>query len=192
MTLMAIPSIRRTRLDDRVVIDASVALAYLREEVGTAAAKAAVAAWTDSSTELLVPSHFWIEVTNSLVRRHSQPPSAVVEHFVDLDVIGVRTVEPDRPALLLAIDQMVRSDLSAYDAMYLALALSMDARLATLDRRLAVAAGEQGVLIGSSGKGLAERRAAYSAPRETYAGWSHSAIVGAHIAELRRRALPEG
>jgi len=192
MTLMAIPSIRRTRLADRVVIDASVALAYLREEVGTAAAKAAVAAWTDSSTELLVPSHFWIEVTNSLVRRHSQPPSAVVEHFVDLDVIGVRTVEPDRPALLLAIDQMVRSDLSAYDAMYLALALSMDARLATLDRRLAVAAGEQGVLIGSSGKGLAERRAAYSAPRETYAGWSHSAIVGAHIAELRRRALPEG
>jgi predicted nucleic acid-binding protein len=175
-------------LADRVVIDASVALAYLREEVGTAAARAAVATWTDSSTELLVPSHFWIEVTNSLVRRHAQPPSAVVEHFFDLDVLGVRTVEPDRPALLLAIDQMVRSGLSAYDAMYLALALSMDARLATLDRRLAEAAGEAGMLIGSSGKGLAESRAAYSAPRETYAGWSHSAIVGAHIAELRRRA----
>ncbi len=105
---------------DRVVVDASVGLAYLRDEVGTAAARAAVAAWSDSATELLVPSHFWIEVTNSLVRRHAHPPSAVVEHFVDLDVLGVRTVEIDRPLLLLAIDQMVRSGLSAYDAMYLA------------------------------------------------------------------------
>lgn len=173
---------------DRVVVDASVGLAYLRDEVGTAAARAAVAAWSDSATELLVPPHFWIEVTNSLVRRHSHPPSAVIEHFVDLDVLGVRTVEPDRPLLLLAIDQMVRSGLSAYDAMYLALALSMDALLATLDGRLAEAAGEAGMLLGSTGRGAAESHAAYIPTRETYAGWSHSAIVGAHIAELRRAA----
>lgn len=188
MILMVIRSTQRTRLADRVVVDASVGLAYLRDEVGTAAARAAMAAWIDSSTELLVPSHFWIEVTNSLVRRHAQPPSTVVEHFVDLDVLGLRTVEPDRPLLLLAIDQMVRSGLSAYDAMYLAVALSMEARLATLDRRLAEAAGEEGILIGSPDKGVAENRGVYRSTGQTYAGWSHSAIVGAHIAELRRRA----
>ena len=188
MTPMAIRSTRRTRLADRVVVDASVALACLRNEVGTAVARAAVAAWNDSSTELLVPSHFWIEVTNALMRRHARPPADVVEALVYLDELGVRTVEPDRPQLLLAIDHMVRTGLSAYDAMYLALALSMDARLATLDRRLAEAAGEAGLLIGPAGKGLAESRAVYGSTRETHAGWSYSAIVGAHIAELRRKA----
>ncbi len=180
-----------TNVVERVVVDASVALAFLRDEIGTPPARAAVATWAETSRELLVPSHFWLEVTNVLGGRYAQPPSAVVEHFVDLDVLGVRAIEPDRPLLLLAIDQMVRSGLSAYDAMYLALALSMHARLATLDRRLAEAAGEQGVLIGSTGRGAAESRAAYSPNRETYAGWSHSAIVGAHIAELRRAAADE-
>jgi len=165
-----------------------VALACLRNEVGTAAARAAVAGWNDSSTELLVPSHFWIEVTNTLIRRHARPPADVVEALVYLDELGVRTDEPDRPQLLLAIDHMVRAGLSAYDAMYLALALSMDARLATLDRRLAEAAGEAGLLIGPAGKGLAESLGGYCSTRETHAGWSYSAIVGAHIAELRRKA----
>ena len=173
---------------DRVVVDASVALALLRDEVGTRAARSAVAAWNDFETALLVPSHFWIEVSNALLRRHARPPAEVVEALVYLDGLGVRTVEPDRPLLLLAIDQMVRSGLSAYDAMYLALALSMEAQLATLDGRLAEAAGESGILIGSAGKGLAESHAPYGSTRESYAGWSHSAIVGAHIAELRRRA----
>jgi len=84
---------------------------------------------------------------------------------------------------------MVRSRLSAYDAIYLALALSTDSRLATLDRRLAEAAGDAGLLIGDAR--VSEPRSAYRADADSYAGWSHTAIVGAHIAELRRQAQLE-
>lgn len=117
------------------------------------------------------------------------PPDEVVGHLVDLNHLGLRTIEGDRPLLLLAMDQMVRSGLSAYDAMYLALALSTDSRSATLDRRLAAAAGEAAMLIGPSG--VSETRAEYRFGNDAYAGWSQTAVVGAHIAELRRRALAE-
>jgi len=174
---------------DRFVVDASVALAYLLEERGTAAVRSTVTQWTGVAAELLVPSHFWLEVTNSLTQRHAQPPAEVVADLVNLDELGLTTIEPDRPLLLLALDRMVRSQLSAYDAIYLALALATESKLATLDRRLAEAAGTAGMLIGSTR--VSEHRAAYRAVREDYAGWSHTAIVGAHIAELRRKALAE-
>lgn len=175
---------------DRVVIDASVALAYLTPEVGSQAAKDAITGWLGSATELLVPSHFWLEVTNRLARRSGVDPQEVVAMFVDLDLLALTTVELNRPLLLLVIDQMVRSGLTAYDAIYLALALSTDSQLATLDQRLAAAAGDVGLLIGSDrGHGLAESRAAYRPTNEQYTGWTHSAVVGAHIADLRRRAL---
>lgn len=177
---------------DRVVVDASVALASLFDEVGSAAAKAAMAHWIGSSADLLVPSHFWIEITHVLGRRRGFSPAEVVAELVDLDNLELTTIEVDRPLLLLAIDRMVRSRLSAYDVIYLALALSTDSKLATLDRRLAEAAGDAGLLIGSAGTDrVSERKAGYPVDNETYAGWSHSAIVGAHIAELRRKALAE-
>lgn len=172
---------------DRVVVDASVALALLTDEIGTQSAAAAVVSWQASATELLVPSHFWLEVTNVLIGRKRIRPEGVVAAFVDLDHLGLRTVESDRPLLLLTIDQMLRAGLTAYDAIYLALALSTNARLATLDRRLAEAAGDAGLLIGPSG--ISEPRADYRPDNSVYAGWAHTAVVGAHIAELRRAAL---
>ena len=173
---------------DRIVMDASVAVAYLRDEVGTANARSAVTGWAEASTEVLVPSHFWLEISNVLVGSYSLSPTAIVEHFVDLDSLGVRTIEPDRPLLLLAIDQMVGAHLSAYDAIYLALALSTNSQLATLDRRLAEAAGDAGILLGAGGPRLmAETSASYGSDRPDYTGWAHTATVGAHIAELRRQ-----
>ena len=87
------------------------------------------------------------------------------------------------------LDHMVRSGLTANDAMYLALALATDSKLATLNRRLADAAGDAGMLIGSAG--ISEHRAAYQPDLPDYSGWAHTAVVGAHIAELRREALAE-
>jgi len=177
---------------DRVVIDASVALAYLTPEVGTPDAKHAVAAWQASAAELLVPYHFWLEVTNVLGRRPGVGPGDIVAMFVDLDYLELQTIDLDRPLLLLAIDQMVRSRLTAYDAVYLAVALATKARLATLDRRLAEAAGEIGILIGAGGSGrISDISSTYRVDSEAYAGWTHTAVVGHHIAELRRQVLAE-
>lgn len=187
--MAAIPIIPRKMVADRVVVDASVAIAYLLDEVGTSAARAAVTSWTAAATELLVPSHFWIEVTHVLLGRRRIPPDEVIADLVDLDGLNVQTIEVDRPLLLLAMDRMVRSGLSAYDATYLALALSTGSRLATLDRRLATAAGDAAWLIGASG--VSEPRAEYVPDADVYAGWAHTAVVGAHIAELRRQALAD-
>jgi predicted nucleic acid-binding protein len=182
-------NIRTTSVGDRVVLDASVALAFLTQEAGSEAASDAIAGWQASETEMLVPSHFWLEVTNMLGRRAGVGPQEVIAMFVDLDELAPTTVELDRPLLLLALDQMLRFGLTAYDAIYLALALSTGSRLATLDRRLAQAAGDAGVLIGSTG--VSESGATYQADRPDYTGWAHTAVVGAHIADLRKKALAE-
>lgn len=184
---MATRSIRKTAMADRVVVDASVALAYLTDEIWSPQARQSVAQWQASATELLVPAHFWLEVTNFLVGRRKVSPDQAVAVFVDLDVLDLRTLDTDRPLLLLAMDHMARSRLTAYDAIYLALALSTGSKLATLDRLLADAAGPYGLLIGS--RGISETRAPYRDATDDYTGWAHSAVVGAHIAELRREAL---
>lgn len=189
MTRMATRSIRRTGMADRVVIDASVALAVLLDESGTEAARRVAGRWASTRAELLVPSHFWIEVTNALVRRGGRTSAAAIEGLVVLDGLGARTVEPDRPVLLLAIDAMERFGLSAYDAVYLSLAQSTEARLATLDGRLARAATQAGVVVEPGGPmRLAEERAPYAATEAVRPSWASSAVVGRHIAELRRRA----
>lgn len=173
---------------DRVVVDASVALAYLRSEVGSVLARDAIVGWSASNVELLVPAHFWIEVTHVLGRHRGFHPADVLADYVNLDHLGLQTIELDRPMLLLALDQMARSGLSAYDAVYLALALSTESVLATLDRRLAEAAGHIGLLIGVPGAGrISDQRAEYRVSK--YDGWAHTATVGHHIAELRLRAL---
>lgn len=174
---------------DRVVVDASVAVAGLLEESGTEAARRLASGWASKRAELLVPSHFWIEVTNALVRRRGWTAAAAVEGLIALDLLGAHTVELDRPVLLLALDTMERFGLSSYDAMYVALAQSTEARLATLDRRLAQAATQAGLEVEPGGPmRLAEDRAPYAATEAVRPSWASSAVVGRHIAELRRRA----
>ncbi len=95
--------------------------------------------------------------------------------------------------LLLAIDAMERYGLSAYDAVYVALAQATEAGLATLDRHLAQAATEARVVVEPEGSGrLAERRAEYTSTLPPSPSWARSALVGRHIAELRRQAVKSG
>lgn len=172
---------------DAVVIDASVAIAHLIDMTDAQHVSEALIGWAQAGVVLLVPSHFWVEVTNVLMRRHAQPAAEVVEDLVNLDDLGIRTVDLDRPMLLLAIDCMARLGLSAYDSVYLALAVSSGAMLATLDRRLAAAAGEHGLLLAGGGpRRLAEGTAAYETATQAVP-WAQSAVAGAHIARLRRQ-----
>jgi hypothetical protein len=78
--------------------------------------------------------------------------------------------------------------LSGYDAVYLALTMALDARLATLDDRLADAAGDRALRLGRGRRAISEPDAPYGRP-EALAAWAHSAVIGAHIAKLRARAL---
>ena len=186
-------------MSDPIVIDASVGIARVRAEIASPPVRLAFREWAALGIRLVVPSHFWIEVLNSLGKRHRMTLPEIAEALHELDEVAIETVEVDRPLLLAASALIAAHDLTAYDACYLALAEMLDAPLATLDRRLAAAAGGRGDLIAEprGPRHLSESVAPYGSeasigsstskltPGEAHAGrWPG---FGAYIAELRAR-----
>ena len=141
---------------DRLVLDASAAIAILRNEAEAANIREALAEHADASR--WVPSLFWSEVTNVLIRRYAFDEAEVAEAVRTIDNLGLETVESDRAALLASTALAVQHGLSVYDASYLALVERLDARLLTLDDRLASAAGDRAM---PARRGIRESRPAY-------------------------------
>ena len=94
--------------------------------------------------DVKVPTFFWLEIGNRLIRLLDVAGEQVLEGIVRLEALGLRTIEMDRSLRLLAIHLAQRFRLSTYDALYLALADTSDLPLATLDGRLATAAASLG------------------------------------------------
>ncbi len=162
-----------------LVVDASVALMLLRREQGHEDARERLRAAILRDRPLLVPALFWLEVVNVLAHRYRYPPPALAEAVFELEQIGLRTTEVGRPGVLAVVDAVTRRGLTAYDAAYLVLAESADARLLTADVRLAAAAGDRAELVGADG--VAETPAAYVAEAE----WVRWRDASAYLAELR-------
>jgi len=111
----------------------------------------------------------------------------VVAGLRETDELGLETVPMDRALLLVTIDLAGRTGLSAYDAMYLALAEVEDARLLTLDRRLAAAAGPRAVHLAALGPGRpAESPEPYGSEPVDWARF------GPYLAKLRAEARSSG
>lgn len=134
-----------TNAIDAVVIDASAAISVLRGEEDAAAVRRVIGR---APPRLIVPEFFWVEVMNILVRRHDYSMDSALQGIAELDDLGLVTVQSSRGVLLGCLALMVEHELSAYDATYLALAQSVNAELLTLDRQLAVAAGDRAVKLG--------------------------------------------
>lgn len=165
-----------------VVIDASVAVAIARREPDGAPAVAAINLWTRDGVRIVVPSHFWLEVTNTLQRRHRWGSAAVFEAIHELDRLAFETAEVDRPLLLSAIDLSERFGLSAYDAAYLALTDALGGTLFTLDRALRAAAGSRAA--SPDGHRLSESAVVY----ERAVTWPNYKHASAYLAKLRAEA----
>ncbi len=169
--------VERWRRAAVVVLDASAGLKLVCAEPGSDLVSDTVT----HAARICVPALFWLEVVNVLARRHGWSGAAVIEAVHELESLGIETVEGDRAARLSMIDLVERHDLTAYDAAYLALALSLEAGLATADRRLAVAAGAHGIVIGGAG-GIEEERARYEPRKPSWPSWAEA---GAYLADLR-------
>lgn len=97
---------------------------------------------------MIVPTLFWFEIRNLLVmqaRRNRITPEQRTRFLHGLDRLPLQI---DRhPSSSDVIELAERHRLSAYDAAYLELSLRLGRSLATLDRRLATAAGAEGVPV---------------------------------------------
>lgn len=169
-----------------IVVDASIAVAIVRDEPEGPDAVVVISRRTREGGRIVVPSHFWLETTNTLIVRHRLPGADVLHAIHDLDGLGFETVEMDRALLILAMDAIERYRLTTYDAAYLALAVSLDGSLLTLDRALRTAAGARAVPIGPAR--LSETPAAY----EHDVTWPDYKDASAFLAKLRAEAARPG
>jgi predicted nucleic acid-binding protein len=169
-----------------IVIDASIGLSIVLGEPEGPLARVVLAEAVEGGTPIVVPSHFWLEMVNPLLRRHLWSTSGVVKAIHDLDELEVETIESDRAVLLSAIDFAERHRLTSYDAMYLALADVIDGSLMTFDLHLRAAAGLRAISPGARGR-LSETRVPY----EHDVTWPNYKGASAYLAKLRAEALRE-
>ncbi|MBI3745802.1 MAG: type II toxin-antitoxin system VapC family toxin [Chloroflexi bacterium] len=129
---------------EAVVVDASAAMALLG---GDGAWLDRWAAWTEAGTMILVPAHFPVEVANALLRGARLSGLEASTRLERLQSTGIEATDRGLPGLLGAVELADRHGLTVYDALYLDLALDIDASIATLDRELAAAARAEGVPV---------------------------------------------
>ena len=169
-----------------LVMDASVAVSIIRREPTASTAVVAISDQTHLGGRIVVPAHFWLEVTNSLMGRWRMPSAEALQALHDLDEMQLETLAVDRHLVVFAIDLSERHGLTSHDAAYLALAISMDAHLATFDEALRVAAGPRAIHIGPPR--LSESPTIY----EHSVTWPNYKGASAFIAKLRAEAARPG
>ena len=174
-------------MTESIVIDGSIAVMRIRREPGWEVVNLRVAAWQRDGAQLMVPSHFWLELTNALVRRHRMTGEHLIEAVHRLDEVGLTTIELDRPLLLLTMDLAERRDLTMYDAAYLAIAESLGGLVFSADRELVIAAGARGLSPSDlSDHRLSETPQAYEVERRS--NWPDYSGASAWLAKLRAEA----
>jgi predicted nucleic acid-binding protein len=144
-----------------VVLDASAAVAVAQGEPAGPAVHIVLTELLHARREIIVPGHFWIEVSNAFRSRSRPFGKALVEAIHRLDTYAIRTVDSDRATLLHAIAVAERCDLNPYDAMYVALADVAGADLLSLDRAMTRAVGDRALTIPGEHR-LAEEPAPYA------------------------------
>ena len=128
-----------------IVIDASVAIAWcVRDRAGTGYADAAIE--RGASEGIVVPDLFWHEVRSVLLvgeRKERIEVGAMEDHMEALRELSIQTDGRQTDGQVAALVR--RHHVSGYDAAYLETAKRHRAKLATLDKKLAGAAVDEGV-----------------------------------------------
>jgi predicted nucleic acid-binding protein len=125
------------------VVDASAAAAWLMPDE---AAPPGLVQALEAAGQLAAPWHFWIELRNILLvgERRGRLPRGTADAFLEaVDDLGIALDTAAASGRVLELAR--RHALTAYDALYLELALRRRLPLATLDTALAAAARAEGV-----------------------------------------------
>ena len=134
-----------------LVVDASVALKWVVTEAGSDEAGALLTDMVDGAVTLVAPEHLLGEVANGLRKRVAQRALLAADAVAALDAVialGLELVSgPDR--WLRCLRGALAWGVTTYDALYVLLALDLDAELITADARLADAARGQALPVRS-------------------------------------------
>ncbi len=123
------------------VIDSSVAVEALTRSKYTRLARDTLSELVDHAAILVPQGLFHAEALSGLRRAYLRGAASSLVGLVDaLYKLPVRPVEVDRSLALLAAEVSMRTGCEARDAVYIALALALGARLYTLDSGQAAAA----------------------------------------------------
>lgn len=118
------------------VVDASVVLKWLLAEP-SAQAEALLEKHLNGGDPLVAPELLYYEIGNVLVTKtklSAQETSDLFGYFIDLQIEAYSLGADEYKT---SIDLAHQYKLSVYDAAYLGLAMALDTRLVTADRRLA-------------------------------------------------------
>ena len=129
-----------------IVVDSSIAASWGIPDERSEAAEQTLAA--SKSDYVIVPSLFWHEFRNVLLvaQRRNRLTNAELENAI----IAVSELSPSIDDLddhFMVLELANKHNLTAYDAAYLELALREKAILATLDKRLAIAARDERLTV---------------------------------------------
>jgi predicted nucleic acid-binding protein len=135
-----------------LVLDVSATLAFvLTDELSALSDRILAAVEEHSERHLLVPGHFWIEVTNGLLMAERRGRASRAEMAEALRFVFALSIvtddETNRRCPCESLSLAREHGLTVYDAAYLELALRHRADLATLDKALAKAAKSAGLHI---------------------------------------------
>lgn len=126
------------------VVDASIVCSWVLPDENSSVARSAFEALQTSNG--VAPDLLWHEVRNVLILAHRRKRigfDIVIEGFDKLKNLGVVIYPIVEDALILNLAE--RHGLTAYDAVYLALAIERQLPFATLDKQLAAAAIRESV-----------------------------------------------
>ena len=122
------------------VVDASIVLQWLIEQP-SARSTEILEGHINGNEPLVAPELLNYEVGNVLVTKvklTSQDATELFGYFLDL---GIETYSLGADEYQASLDLALRYRLTVYDASYLALALALEVKLVTADKRLATRAG---------------------------------------------------
>jgi predicted nucleic acid-binding protein len=127
------------------VVDASVVLKWLLAEPSEEAEQL-LETHLNGSDQLVAPELLYYEIGNVLVtktRLSAQETSDLFGYFLDLQIEAYSLGADEYRT---TIDLARRYKLSVYDAAYLGLAMALDIRLVTADRRFATRAADRKII----------------------------------------------
>lgn len=140
----------------RFVLDCSVAISWCLQDEDSTYANA-VLTLLSSQNQVVIPSIWWLEITNVLLVAERRQRSTSIQSDQAIRMLQSLPILIDTTSMQETLGSILTFgrdyNLATYDAAYLELAMREKLLLATLDQKLATVAHNLGILLGDFSNG---------------------------------------